>query len=174
MVRFLSLSLLALAAGSAFAAPQGGQEVILDDPAHTLEGWSYENCGLPEDVIQLESISVTPDPPQPGKELTVTAVGTATDVIEDGAYADVVVKLGLVKLLSRTFDVCQEARTANTSIQCPVQKGKYTVVQSVVLPREIPRAKFTVNVRGYTANDDPMLCLDLKVDFMKPPFYRFW
>jgi len=33
-------------------------------------------------------------------------------------------------------------------------------------------AKFTVNVRGYTADDEDMLCLDLRVDFMKSPFLR--
>jgi len=28
---------------------------------------------------------------------------------QDGAYADVTVKLGLVKLLQKRFDVCEEA-----------------------------------------------------------------
>jgi len=42
MVRVFSLSLLALLAGSAFA---NTQEVILDDPVHALESWSYTNCG---------------------------------------------------------------------------------------------------------------------------------
>lgn len=28
---------------------------------------------------------------------------------QDGAYADVVVKLGLIKLLTKRFDVCEEA-----------------------------------------------------------------
>jgi hypothetical protein len=28
---------------------------------------------------------------------------------QDGAYANVLVKLGLVKLLSKRFDVCEEA-----------------------------------------------------------------
>lgn len=28
---------------------------------------------------------------------------------QDGSYADVVVKLGLIKLLSKRFDVCEEA-----------------------------------------------------------------
>jgi hypothetical protein len=34
-------------------------------------------------------------------------------------------------------------------------------------------AKFTVDVQGYTAEDDDMLCLKLRVDFMKP-FPRLW
>lgn len=75
----------------------------------------------------MKSIGLTPDPPKPGEDLTVTAVGIAQERIEvgftivtcspidqvvflqDGAYADVVVKLGLIKLLTKTFDVCEEA-----------------------------------------------------------------
>lgn len=33
-------------------------------------------------------------------------------------------------------------------------------------------AKFTVAVRGYTVEEEDMMCLDLKVDFMKNPFPR--
>lgn len=79
-------------------------------------------------------------------------------------------------------------RNNNATVQCPVEKGKYFIQQTVDLPREIPpgtslkplmvsrryscivlAAKFTVNVRGYTADDDDLLCADLKVDFMKKP-----
>ncbi|KAF8843992.1 hypothetical protein BDN67DRAFT_1008439 [Paxillus ammoniavirescens] len=178
MVRLFSFSLLAVLAGVAFANVE--EQVLVETPVHTTEGWSYTDCGgstaigLSTDAIQLKSISLFPDPPKPGQDLTITVVGTAMETIEDGAYADVVVKLGLIKLLSKQFDVCQEARTANASVQCPVEKGDYTVVQTVSLPKEIPQAKFTVTVRGYTKDDEDMLCLDLKVDFMKNPFFGFW
>lgn len=82
------------------------------------------------------------------------------------------------------------SRTANTSIQCPVEQGEYTVSHTVALPKEIPQglllkytvvlrsyftlAKFNVNVRGYTVDDGEMLCLNLKVDFMKLPFPSLW
>ncbi|TRM66183.1 MD-2-related lipid-recognition domain-containing protein, partial [Schizophyllum amplum] len=140
---------------------------------HTAESWSYIDCGLPEDLIQLQSIKVSPDPPQPGEQLTVTVNAVVLETIEEGAYADVVVKLGLIKLLSKTFDVCEEARNANATVQCPVEKGPYTVVQTVDLPKEIPKAKFVVSVRAYTAEDDDMACVDLQVDFTKRPFFGF-
>ncbi|KAJ7107852.1 ML domain-containing protein [Mycena epipterygia] len=133
-------------------------------------GWEYADCGLSSDPIQIESISVSPDPPQPGQDLTVTVKGTVTDEIVEGAYADVTVKLGLIKLLQKEFGLCEEARTANSSIQCPVDKGTYTVSQTVALPAEIPKAKYTVYITGYTIEDDDMLCLQLKVDFMKSSF----
>ncbi|KAG2118442.1 ML domain-containing protein [Suillus clintonianus] len=172
MVRVFSISLLAMLAGLASASSLPAQEVI-NQPVHVMEGWSYEDCGSSSDAIQVKSISLSPDPPKPGQDLTVTVVGTAQQRIEDGAYADVVVKLGLIKLLSKSFDVCEEARSANASIQCPIDEGEYTVVQTVALPKEIPQAKFSVSVRGYTVEDEDMLCLDLKVDFMRNPFPRF-
>lgn len=44
-------------------------------------------------------------------------------LIQEGAYADVVVKLGLVKLLTKTFDICEEAY-----VICPVQQVYATVL----------------------------------------------
>ncbi|KAG1757488.1 ML domain-containing protein [Suillus lakei] len=171
MVRLFSISLLAMLAGLTSANSPSAQEVM-NQPVHVMDGWSWHDCGSPTDVVQLKSITLSPDPPKPGQDLTVTAVGTAQRRIEDGASADVVVKLGLIKLLTRTFDVCDEARNANATIQCPVEEGDYTVVQTVALPKEIPQAKFTVGVKGYTVDDEDMLCLDLQVNFMKNPFLR--
>ncbi|KAF9460819.1 ML domain-containing protein [Collybia nuda] len=140
--------------------------------AHTTEGWSYSDCGLASDVVQIESINVSPDPPKPGQALTVTVKAAVTSPIEEGAYADVVVKLGLIKLLQKRFDLCEEAINANATVQCPVEAGVYTIAQTVDLPREIPRAKFSVSVRGFTGEDEDMFCVDLKVDFMKKPFFK--
>jgi len=175
MVRLPFLSLCALSLASRGLANLPPQVAMLpNEPIHTTEGWSYEVCGLPSDPIQISSIEVSPSPPQPGKDLTITVTGTAVEIIEEGAYADVLVKLGLVKLLKKRFDVCEEARNNNVSVQCPVDKGTYTVVHTVPLPREIPRAKFGVDVQGFTVNDDDLFCLKLKVDFMKRPFFMDW
>ncbi|KIO16643.1 hypothetical protein M407DRAFT_184484, partial [Tulasnella calospora MUT 4182] len=84
--------------------------------------------------------------------------------------ADVTVKLGLVKLLSKRFDICEEAEKANAEIQCPVEQGYHKVVQTVELPKEIPRAKFQVDVLAYSVDDEDLLCAKIKVDFMKRPF----
>ncbi|KAF7349922.1 hypothetical protein MVEN_01292900 [Mycena venus] len=106
-----------------------------------------------------------PDPPKPGQDLTIIAKGTALRRIEDGAFADVLVKVGLIKVINRRFDICEEARKANASVTCPIEEGEYEVKQTVRLPREIPPAKFTVEVHGYTVDDGDMLCLKLNADF---------
>jgi hypothetical protein len=77
-------------------------------------------------------------------------------------------------------------------VQCPVEEGDYVVEQTVALPKEIPKgalpslsrciyhsdlfsfslAKFVINARGYTVDDRDLFCVDLKVNFMKRPFFK--
>ncbi|KAH8835697.1 ML domain-containing protein [Flagelloscypha sp. PMI_526] len=140
--------------------PNGAVKAVSD-------AWSWENCGLPTDIIEVQSLEVSPDPPVPGQTLTVTATGVAKEVVEDGAQADVTVKLGLIKLIQKTFDICDEAAKANATIQCPIEAREHVVVQSVDLPKEIPQAKFLVNVQAYTVDDEDLLCLNLAIDFRK-------
>ncbi|KAK6908146.1 phosphatidylglycerol/phosphatidylinositol transfer protein [Kwoniella mangroviensis CBS 8507] len=167
-----SANLAADALGWAGELVSGGGKVsttVKDGDVRTMDSWSYVDCGLATDAVQLKSIHVTPDPPVPGKNLTVEVEADVIEPIKEGAYADVTVKLGLIKLLQKQFDVCEEARNANATVQCPVSPGPYKVKQTVELPKEIPKAKFSVQVRGYTDTDEDMVCLDLFVDFMKRP-----
>lgn len=45
-------------------------------------GWVWSSCGAPSDPVQIESISVSPDPPVPGKNMTVTAKGHLSGTLE--------------------------------------------------------------------------------------------
>lgn len=45
-------------------------------------GWVWSSCGQPDDLITVEDIKVSPDPPVPGKNMTVTAKGTVKGAIE--------------------------------------------------------------------------------------------
>ncbi|KAF8688433.1 hypothetical protein RHS03_09445, partial [Rhizoctonia solani] len=175
-----SIALLAVALGSQAAFIPPVAELIelarLGGEPHITNSWSYTDCGLPTDAVQVKSIKLSPDPPQIGKDLTITARGVVTRKIEDGAYADVTVKLGLVKLLHKEFDVCEEARKNNVTIQCPVEPGEYEIVQTVQLPKETPRAKFIVDVKGFTSDealDVDLACLRLQVDFLGRPWLSF-
>ncbi|KAG8732318.1 Phosphatidylglycerol/phosphatidylinositol transfer protein [Ceratobasidium sp. 423] len=171
----LALLAAALTAKAALLPPIGGliEQVWLGGDPHTTNSWSYTDCGLPTDAVQVESIKLSPDPPQIGKDLTITARGVVQAKIEEGAYADVTVKLGLVKLLHKQFDICEEARKNNVTVQCPVEPGEYEIVQTVRLPRETPRAKFIIDVKGFTSDealDTDLACLQLKVDFIGRPW----
>ncbi|KAH9849721.1 ML domain-containing protein [Lenzites betulinus] len=166
MARFGLILLLAAALGYTAASPIDEQQV-LDSPSFLAPGkdWDWTDCGGDGHVVRIKSIEVSPDPPKRGEDLTITVTGDASDDILDGAYADVTVKVGVIKLLQKEFDVCEEAEKANATIQCPVNKGHHEVVQTVTLPKEIPPAQFKVNIRGYTGDDDDLVCMDLMMDF---------
>ena len=138
-----------------------------------MTSWSYEDAGLETDPLQIESITVTPDPPKPGADLKGVIKTTVTAEITDGAYADVVVKLGLVKVLTKRYDLFAELKngsawslTADSGSGAPVKPGPVTLTFNGTLPREIPRAKFNISVRAYTVDDDDLAALNFKVDFM--------
>jgi len=160
--------LVALAAPLGHAAAVGTGLIVQDEPAGTRTSWGYTDCGAPTDVIEVKSIELSPDPPVPGQDLTVTASGYVKDTIEWGAYADVTVKIGLIKLLHKQYDICEEAQSINATVRCPVERDNYVVTQTVALPKEIPKAKFTIQVRAYTKDEQSLLCLNIVIDFMKP------
>ncbi|MDH6130710.1 hypothetical protein P3T37_000077 [Kitasatospora sp. MAA4] len=140
-----------------------------------MAGWSYTDAGLPSDPLQIESLLVSPDPPKPGSTVTLRINAVAVEAIEDGAYFDLVIKLGLVKLLQRRYDLFEELRGGGVDalkLSCdtsdgkgPIPKGRTVLTAVIDLPREIPRAKFMLNVRAFTVNDDDLAALDIKVDF---------
>jgi len=165
MARFAFFLLFATVFGSVCSAALVEQQVSLQDASLKSDRWNWKDCGGPSHLVHIDDIQITPDPPVKGEDMTVTVVGTAKDSIVDGAYADVVVKVGAIKLLQQEFDVCDEALKANASIQCPVSEGKHEVTHTVALPKEIPPAPFKVSIRGYTWDDLDMACVDIDIDF---------
>ncbi|KAI0038691.1 hypothetical protein FA95DRAFT_1505197 [Auriscalpium vulgare] len=172
MARFSILVLLAMSLFSVSHFTLFSEQdtlTVQEPPAHATEGWSWStDCGSLSDPIQIRSISVFPDPPEPGQNLTVTvSAALAGMTVKEGAYADVTVKLGLVKIVKKQYDLCEEARNADANVTCPVGPGDYTVIQIVELPKKIPQAKFAMKVDAYTYDDDALFCVDLMVDYVK-------
>ncbi|MFJ9822013.1 hypothetical protein ACIRU3_43625 [Streptomyces sp. NPDC101151] len=77
--------------------------------------WSYTDCGLPGYPLLIQSITSTPDSLRPGSEWKATIKAVAQEEIKDGAYLGVMVKLGLVKLLQRRYDLFEALRGGDVS-----------------------------------------------------------
>ncbi|KOS17953.1 Phosphatidylglycerol/phosphatidylinositol transfer protein [Escovopsis weberi] len=117
-----------------------------------------------EDILHITEVDIAPNPPKAGQDLVITASGFTSKDIDEGAYAKVTVKLGLIKLISQTFDLCEQV--GQIDLKCPIEKGNMTITKTVSLPREIPPAKFNVVADVYSADDEPVTCLTANVDFM--------
>jgi len=71
-----------------------------------------------------------------GAELVIRASGTVFEPIEDGAYVKLVVKYGLIRLISTTADLCEQID--NVDLKCPIEKGVLSITKSVDIPKEVP------------------------------------
>ncbi|CAK5269060.1 unnamed protein product [Mycena citricolor] len=169
---FSLVVLASAAAGSVLSLPK--QLPIGSSPSSVLppDSWSYEDCGNESDPVSITSISVSPDPPKIGQDLTVSVAFEVTQLVEEGAFADVLVKVGRIKLLNQRFDLCEEGRKANASVSCPVEPGNYVITQTVELPKETPKLRYVINVQGWTKAEKALACVDLGVYFR--PFFQVW
>ncbi|EPQ60742.1 hypothetical protein GLOTRDRAFT_124488 [Gloeophyllum trabeum ATCC 11539] len=127
----------------------------------------FSSCGSPSDVVQVPALTLSPDPPQPGYNLTVDFDATVSDVIQVGAYIWVEVKLGYIVLIRKTFDLCEQATQLDAQYECPLAAGDYTVHHEIELPKEIPPGKFVVTAKGHNPDDSPLFCVKEDISFRK-------
>ncbi|KAG6034930.1 hypothetical protein E4U41_006294 [Claviceps citrina] len=113
--------------------------------------------------IEINSVDLSPNPPAAGKQLVIKAHGSVKKTIEEGAYIDLTVKYGLIKLLSTKADLCEQMGEVN--LKCPVQPGERVITKSVDLPKEIPPGTYTVIADVFTAKDERITCLTATVRF---------
>ncbi|KAF5098974.1 hypothetical protein D0Z00_001840 [Geotrichum galactomycetum] len=121
-------------------------------------------CDLDQPKLaEIYRLDVTPNPPEKGKNVTIYAEGIAKKTIKEGAYVDVEVRYGYIKLLEQTFDLCEQSKSVG--IECPIEKGKVIVNSTAAIPIEVPPGKYSVAARAYTVDDEPITCLSATVLF---------
>lgn len=65
-------------------------------------------CVDPKDyILQDVYVDLDPNPPRPGSKLKITANGTFTQDIEEGATVFLTVKYGLITLIKQEADLCE-------------------------------------------------------------------
>lgn len=124
-------------------------------------------CDVEEpQLIRIGSVDLSPNPPQRGTTLNITAVGSVLEEITEGAFVDVEVRLGYIKLLSQTYDLCEELEKNDIGgLKCPVAPGLYQIKKTVDIPQEVPAGKYNVIARAYTENVDELTCVTGDVIF---------
>jgi hypothetical protein len=88
--------------------------------------------------LQITEIKVVPDRIAPGKEFTIEATGKLQEQIQDGAFVDVVIKLGLINILRKQYDLCDTiAKKEGNEIRCPIPADDIKVIRLYSLTKEI-------------------------------------
>ncbi|KAI0158856.1 ML domain-containing protein [Pestalotiopsis sp. NC0098] len=98
-----------------------------------------------------------------GAELKIRAAGTVFEDIEEGAYINLVVKYGLIRLINTKADLCEQTEKAD--LKCPIKKGILSVEKAVDIPKEVPPGKYTVHAEVINYDDKPIACLEAQVTF---------
>ncbi|KAL4399998.1 sterol transport protein [Malassezia pachydermatis] len=114
-------------------------------------GWHMEDCSPIPPVITIQSVTLDPDPPMKGHNLT------------EGTYLDVDVHIGVLKLYSERLDFCDVLRENDVEVQCPIPPGDYDVSHTVLVPARLPPAKFSIHVTGGTQDNQPLPCVNIGV-----------
>jgi len=124
------------------------------------------NADRDDDLVVFEKIDVAPNPPKPGKSLLITASAEVKKTITKGAYVKVVVKYGLIQLISTTADLCEQL--GNVDLSCPLESGTVTISKSVDLPAAIPPGTYNVYADVYSDDDEQITCLKASINFPRP------
>ena len=123
----------------------------------------------PHDIL-IHEINLLPNPPARGKNLTIKGSGTALKEVKSGAYVDLELRLGLIKLLTKRFDLCELINQKHVDgLECPIGVGEHTMYKDIKLPIEIPPGSYNVIARAFNADDTLLSCLTGDLVF---PF--FW
>ena len=111
------------------------------------------DCGNDTDILHLHYVYLDPPQPQRGQPMKITAEGLLDDDIVEGTKVHVLAKMGVVKLLDKVFDFCQEV-IQHVDMQCPVNKGLIKLEKVVDIPSEVPPGKFYVQARVFMPDGD--------------------
>ncbi|KAL7627571.1 Phosphatidylglycerol/phosphatidylinositol transfer protein [Parahypoxylon ruwenzoriense] len=157
-----ALSASFVSAGSWFGGPQ---DVIANDVQKVPGDSPLEFCDSDhtDDIVKIKSVDLLPNPPESGAELVIHATGTVYEPIKEGAYVNLVVKYGLIRLISTKADLCEQIK--NVDLECPIEKGVLSITKSVEIPREVPPGTYNVFAEVFNADDKPITCLQATVKF---------
>ncbi|CCK72551.1 sterol transporter KNAG_0K01870 [Huiozyma naganishii CBS 8797] len=118
--------------------------------------------------LTIESLELDPTPAKRAANLTITARGVLHVAVTQGSYVDVEVRLGLIRILTQRFDLCDVSRDNNIEgLQCPVSKGPHTLVHTVQVPAEVPAGRYSVFARAYSAAGTQLTCLTGDIVFQQ-------
>lgn len=128
--------------------------------------WSYTiTSDASCELLKITSFSVSTTRINPGQTIECRLQGSLLRSLEEGAYADVIVKLGSVSILKKTYDLNEVLGKIGKPL--PQPEGDFDLVWQMGLPKEIPLTKFIINLSAFTFDEDELASAKLTVDMNK-------
>ena len=125
---------------------------------------------IEEHLLDISTLVLSPSPPKRGATLSIVASGLVLKDIEEGAYVNVDVRLGYIKLLTQTFDLCEIfSENDIDGLTCPIAAGQYNLKKDVEIPKEVPPGKYIIVARAYSVDGELITCITGEIIF--PVFF---
>ncbi|KAK9359126.1 ML domain-containing protein [Lipomyces starkeyi] len=140
---------------------------LLAAPTRPVPGQSpVAICDLDaSQVLDIKYLKIDPNPPLKGAELYIEGEGYLAEQINEGAFVEVEVRYGFIRLVKETIDLCEQLENADRP--CPLEKGTIKFSKTVELPNEIPPGKYNVVARAYEEDYQLITCLTASVEFTR-------
>ncbi|KAF1834063.1 phosphatidylglycerol/phosphatidylinositol transfer protein precursor [Decorospora gaudefroyi] len=165
-MQLTTVVLAALSAVSVSASPSwmGADQVTIKEEYKVPGDNPLYFCGDPaDDILKIEKVDLSPNPPKPGETLSIKASGDFKEEVGEGFKMHLQVKYGLITLINQNADGCETIKKGD--LECPLKKGDMSLTKDVDLPQQIPPGQYTVLADVFTEEGDKITCLTAKIAF---------
>ncbi|KAI9279130.1 ML domain-containing protein [Sporodiniella umbellata] len=133
--------------------------LVLQKNVDTLEGSTklITECDNLPSLLTIDYIRLTPEVPARGQKLVIDFKGYLSEQVPEGTKVEIIVKLGVIQLIRKTFDFCEKIQEINE--KCPVPQGDLVLHKEIDLPQQIPPGKYTVHAEITTPESKRVTCL---------------
>lgn len=141
--------------------------------SHSVEGFSWNNCGKPSKVLQIKDLTVTPDPVKEGSSAHVSIAGNLTEDIPAPIAVDVLLEIKYVGVWHKVPcthglgscsypDICAKMPPG----RCPLKKRSFSLSKVVQVPTGPPAATYRLTGNMKSAQGF-LACIQILVDLVK-------
>jgi ML domain len=135
---------------------------------------SWTDCGEADDLLKLNSLRISPDPPVRGQPLTIAFEGDLAQPIEGSEVVTIQVKYGIIKIVDMTTSLCDELAKVEDIPQCPFAPGPWAFNHTETLPADIPPGRYTLTIEAYSKKfRKGIFCISGTFRF-DPSIFNWW
>jgi len=116
----------------------------------------WSNCGQASDHLQIDTVTITPDPPVAGQNITVSASGYLDEIVTNGTVNVVLKYDNFITVVKQTISICESG-----AVTCPIAAGQYSQTITELIPSSVPRGQYngTVTIADQTGSE--IACISL-------------
>jgi len=134
---------------------------------------SWKSCSSPAAHGKIESLTIAPNPPQKGAQVTITGKGALNEKVATGSYTTKI-KYNSIPIFVHSGDICKNETivlplgmgTIKTQgLPCPTAVGEVELQQIASIAKTAPSGDVTVEFSAKDGAGGELLCLDVDLRF---------